>query len=301
MNKIISKIKRVISCNFNLDKRIRENLYIQLLETSCLDNKNQLVDEKSDNKLIISLTTYSKRIHDVFLVIESIGRQTIKANRIILWLDVDEFNIKSIPMALLNQVDRGLEIKFYHNIKSYKKLIPTLLEEANYNIITIDDDIIYPIDFIDVLMKESKINPNVIIANLAHKIELDGTVIEPYDNWDLYTEDKVASMSIFPVGAGGVYYPVGCFSDEVINEDIFMKYAPSADDIWFKVMTSISGHKSKRVSDNRNFNDRFISLSGSQDIALYHENVDEGHNNKQINSLIRHYKINSEIFIDTQN
>lgn len=294
---IISKIKKIIS--LNLDKKIKEQLYIQLFESSCLNNEIKLIDDMSDNNIIISLTTYSKRINDVFLVIESIGRQIVKANRIILWLDMDEFHINSLPAALLNQVERGLEIKFYHNIKSYKKLIPTLLANKNSNIITIDDDILYPIDFIDLLVRESKKYPNVIISNLAHKIELSETSIKPYNCWDLYTKDERASMNIFPVGAGGVYYPSGCFNAEVVNEDVFMKFAPKADDIWFKLMTSISGCKSKKVSDQRGFNDRFIPLSNSQDIALYHENVEEGLNNKQINDILSHYKLTPKIFINT--
>lgn len=53
-----------------------------------------------DESLIVSLTTYSKRIHEVYLVIESIMQQTILPNKIILWLDETEFNYETIPSIL---------------------------------------------------------------------------------------------------------------------------------------------------------------------------------------------------------
>lgn len=40
-----------------------------------------------DHDIIVSLTTYGRRIHSVYMAIESVMEQTMKPNRIILWLD----------------------------------------------------------------------------------------------------------------------------------------------------------------------------------------------------------------------
>ena len=77
-------------------------------------------------EIIISLTTYSLRIHNVYIALESLLNQTIKPNRIILWLAEEEFNEANLPISVLRLKERGVEIRFCEDYKSYKKLIPTL-------------------------------------------------------------------------------------------------------------------------------------------------------------------------------
>ena len=51
-------------------------------------HESGIVDTKyCDHEIIVSLTTYGKRFYDVAITIESIMEQTMKANRIILWID----------------------------------------------------------------------------------------------------------------------------------------------------------------------------------------------------------------------
>ena len=97
-------------------------------------------------EIIISLTTYSLRIHNVYIALESLLNQTIKPNRIILWLAEEEFNEANLPISVLRLKERGVEIRFCEDYKSYKKLIPTLREFPEAIIITVDDDVIYPMD-----------------------------------------------------------------------------------------------------------------------------------------------------------
>ena len=67
-------------------------------------------------------------------------------------------------------------------------------------------------------------------------------------------------------------YPPKIFDIEVLNEEIFMKLAPRADDIWLKAMTLKNNKQCKKVKDSRNFNNRFLSIRDSQDIGLYNTN-----------------------------
>ena len=83
--------------------------------------------------------------------------QTIKPNKIILWLDQTAYNTyESIPIALHRQEARGLEIRLCEDIKSYTKLVPALINFPNAVIISVDDDIIYPIDFVERLYRAYK-------------------------------------------------------------------------------------------------------------------------------------------------
>lgn len=283
-----NKIIKVI----NLDKIINNNFAIQSLSDIALSSSDLLVDPDSENKTLVSLTTYNKRIKDIHLVIESIGRQSVKANKIILWLDKDEFNTENIPVIIQKQINRGLEVRFCENMKSYKKLIPTIQLYPNYNIITIDDDILYPYYFIELLHRDHMENPDTVICYRAHKITKDNDgKINQYLDWEINTKDTRASDFIFPTGVGGVLYPVDVLKSKVIDYKLASELAPNGDDIWFKAMSVINGKPSKVVSGYYDFDADFIELTFGQDISLSNLNVFDGGNDKQIEGVFNYFNI----------
>ena len=77
------------------------------------------------SEIIVSLTTFGRRLWRVYLTIESIMQQSMKANRIVLW--VNESYKEKLPQILYLQMQRGLEVRFCKDIRSYTKLIPSLL------------------------------------------------------------------------------------------------------------------------------------------------------------------------------
>ena len=82
------------------------NLYYTIIYfISFLLSKNdyRLNNNNRKEKIIVSLTTYNKRINTVFLTIESIFEQTVKPDKIVLWLDKNEFSIDTIPSTLKNK------------------------------------------------------------------------------------------------------------------------------------------------------------------------------------------------------
>ncbi|WP_416861963.1 hypothetical protein, partial [Helicobacter ganmani] len=99
------------------------------------------------NLLIASLTSYPLRIPTLHYTLYSLLTQTLKPHKLILWLSKEEFPNKEqdLPSSVLDFTNHGLEIKWCEkNIKSYKKLIPTLQDYLNAIIVTCDDDVIYP-------------------------------------------------------------------------------------------------------------------------------------------------------------
>ncbi|MBY8215709.1 glycosyl transferase [Vibrio fluvialis] len=281
---IINKVDRL------LDVKIKSNQLLTLALTSEDAITQPLV--KSETELVVSLTTYNKRIHDVHLVIESIALQTVKPNRVVLWLDEDEFSLNTIPLILKKQMSRGLEIYFCPNYRSYKKLIPTLQRYPNANVITIDDDVLYPHDMVEMLCREHSQYPDCIIGHRVHKIKLDASGdVRSYVEWEHETLDSEASFKSIAIGIGGIFYPSGVLGEECLNIDNFTKFAPSADDIWFKAMSLLMNKKHKKVKDDRVFNDRFLSIESSQDIALVSANLTEDGNDPQIESTFKHYSV----------
>lgn len=195
-------------------------------------------DKLCDYEVIVSLTTFGKRIYDVYLTIESIMQGSVKPNRIVLWLARDEFEGRKLPQSLLFQQQRGLEIRYCEDIRSYKKLIPSLKVFPDACIVTIDDDAIYEYDLLERLVMAHIENPGCACACRVHRIQIDEHAKpKSYSSWDKCIDEPSCNSSlIFPTTGGGVLYPPKSFSDEVFNKEVFMDICPTADDVWFYSM-----------------------------------------------------------------
>lgn len=277
-------IKPELSTSFS------ESVYRQLsIEKGCFGLSDKKLFEQD---VIVSLTTYNKRIFDIFLTIESLFQQTVKANRIILWLAHDEFHEKSLPIKLLSLKERGLEIKFCDDIKSYKKLIPTLELFPQAIIVTVDDDIIYPDDFLENMLNAYREMPEQVHCYRARVFTFNflGN-LRPYMKWRLASSSQSSSLSILPNGVGGILYFPGCFHDTILDRDLFMKLAPKGDDIWFKAMTLLKKVKCNVLFIEKPFFEKFITIESGQDIALYHDNISSKENINQIRNVFDYLKI----------
>ena len=246
-----------------------------------------------DSDVVISLTTYSKRINQVHIVVESLFRQTQQANRIILWLAKEEFSDDTIPLILKKQIDRGLEIKYCEDIKSYKKLLPVLSLTPDSTIITVDDDYIYPLKFVENLLKIHFRYPQSVCYYTGNRISFDSRgTLKPYVKWKEAKElESIPSLLNFSFGAGGVLYPPHTFGSEIFNIEYVKKNIPKADDVWFKAMSLLNNITYVRVPLQESFDDKFVLLEDAQDIALYHDNVEKGENDNQLSKVFEDYKL----------
>ena len=120
---------------------------------------------KKDEKIIISLTSWKKRLTNIPIVLDSIYNQTIKPDKIVLNLSSEEFENKEgdIPVEVLDYIRAHDNIQInwiVKNIRSWKKTIPTFKLYPNDCIICIDDDMLYPNDFIERLWNKHLEYPN---------------------------------------------------------------------------------------------------------------------------------------------
>lgn len=264
MASVFQKIRKLFLNNYSLDYHIKVLNY--KIDSLSLSNHIERLREKTiystisgvsskkycEHEIIVSLTSFGERIHTVHLAIESIMQGTVKPNRIILWLAENEFKGKRLPHTLYLQQNRGLEIEYYKDVKSYKKLIPSLKKYPESIIITIDDDLMYEYDIIERLINTHIDNPNTICACRMHRIKLDVNK-QPlnYFKWEFCTNNEIISPLNFPTTGGGTLYPPNSFDDEVFNSDIFTKICPNADDIWFYSMALRKGSKTIWVKNNK--------------------------------------------------
>lgn len=113
--------------------------------------------------LVVTMTSWTKRIGNVKRVVESIMDNTVKPDRVYLNLSRTEFEGIKLPKDLVEyfENDERLVINWVdgENTKSMKKVFPILkyLDDDDL-IINMDDDMNIPKDFIEVRVNEFKSN-----------------------------------------------------------------------------------------------------------------------------------------------
>jgi hypothetical protein len=306
----IKKAIRLVfnSCAVQLQDDIHTTLNYKHEAFRLEARRNQLIDhllhdtqlgvtqnKYTDHDIIVSVTTYGQRIHEVSLAIESIMQQTMKPNRICLWLD-NSFQGQPLPRSLALQQTRGLEIFFCEDIRSYKKLIPQMRQTPKDAIITIDDDILYDYDLLEHLILAYLADPEKIHCCRVHRIKLgkDANIL-PYRQWDSRFSEPGTSRLLFITGGGGAIYPPNSLDPEVFNQDTFMRICPDADDVWFTAMAIKKGTPINKVFTRNKNGEDYIenpSLGGNR---LSYKNVTLDGNDRQINAVFSRYNLMNKL------
>ncbi len=295
MNKILKLTRKLLGIQHVRQQiaQVRYDLRATQLQEHILYDLASGTSEKKyfPYQVIVSLTTFGRRLDSVAITIESLMQQTLRANKIVLWLD-ERLRGGEIPLSLQNQEKRGLEVRYCKDIRSYKKLVPSLRVYPEDAILTVDDDVIYPYDLIERFIREHRQNPHLVLCSKHHRMKIgaDGK-LAPYKEWEKGSPILDASIFNFPTGVGGVFYPPHCLDEEVLNENVFMEICTSADDIWFKAMAMKKGILSKRISSHSANGTDYIEDMEVQDIGLFHQNVEKDYNDEQIKAVFTRYNL----------
>ncbi len=273
--------KRIFSYKFHL--RWFCNPFIGL-QIRSLGNYSGVNNCKRETQIIVSLTSYEDRFNDLPITLYSLLNQNLKPDRIILWLDENKNDLTTLPYDITQFIKNGLEIRFVKDIKSYTKAIYAFKEFPSSIIVTADDDIYYPSDWLKKLYISYVSSPEDIHAHRVHRVNLN----LGYEQWEHHVNEESARYDNFLTGVGGVLYPPKCFTKEVLREDIFLKNAPTADDIWFWVMALVHGRKIRVV---KNHIKTLVSTNIFRQMfqkTLYSNNRNGG-NDEQLTNLMKFY------------
>lgn len=244
-------------------------------------------NRKNEN-VVISLTTFPARINKVWLTIESLMRQTVRPNKIILWLAESQFKSKEeLPNRLLVLQKYGLEIKFCDDLRSHKKYYYSMLNYPGKIIVTVDDDTFYPETLLEKLLETHKKYPDCVCCNLAHAITFKDGKINKYSEWKSGADGVIGpSHNLMPIGCQGVLYPPNVLNKNLFDKNQLKDLCPLADDIWLKAMATINNTKAVKV--NR-ISITYVDIISFRDVSLTKVNVGENLNDKQIRNVIDRY------------
>ena len=293
LKKSLSVGDRLEAVEENFNKSLKYEWMHQSVIHSLLTCKEKGITETSSDgeQYVISLTTHGYRLERVYQTIESLLRQMRKANKIVLYLSEEEFSGKELPITLHPQMERGLDIRYVKDIRAYTKLIPALRDFPDANIITVDDDIIYPIDLTDRLIRAHHEHPRAVCCQVAREIQMKGPeTFATYTDFNhVFADTCITSPAYMALGHAGVLYPPHALHPEAFNEDVFMKICPYADDIWYKAMELMQG--TAVIQLPRNPTHFMYGDPTVQTTSLMSVNIGHLKNDEQIKAVFDHYKL----------
>lgn len=236
---LLNKVKFYSAVNFfaTFTANLVLPLYFKLTK-NC--SKNRLnATPRDGQKIIVSVTSFPKRFNTLHLVIESLLRQTVKPDKIVLYLTKSQVgDINTLPNSLLKLKERGLDIELCEDeIRSHTKYYYAFKQYPDDIVITADDDLFYRSDFVESLLNSHKNNPECIIANWT-KLIVPGK--EKYTEWPDATT-PVKSKNQLLLGVGGVLYPPHCMHEDLFDVQKIKDLAFTADDVWLTAMALMKG------------------------------------------------------------
>ena len=240
-------------------------------------------------KLIISLTTWYKRVSTVHLVLNTLVNQSKEADMIILCINKEELDAAQIeiPTQVNDLVNKGLvTILWAENLKSYKKLVPALMQFPNDIIVTADDDILYPSNWLELLHDSYLKYPKTIHCHKASYFLFDKNFNFPPNRNASFDLDKLLPFNAYFVGCSGVLYPPHCLYADVTKKEIFMQIASENDDVWFWAMATL---KRTRIVKIKNAITDNPEVEGTDEHSLFATMNSKGHGENQLEQIMKRY------------
>jgi hypothetical protein len=240
-----------------------------------------LTDDHSP--LEISLTSHGARLTHVPLAIESIARGGMLPAALTLWVDPGAGDCALRIPRLRRQVERGLRIRESSQaLGPHTKYFPHLSRDgARRLLVTADDDVLYPRNWLSDLWKAHQATPDNVVCHRAHRFSVREGRVLPYRHWPP-VDDIRPHPTVFPTGVNGVLYPEmvqGAILDAGLE---FLRYAPTADDVWLHFVTISRGFSARQVA---NENRLFPAVPLSQRSSLVLDNLGRSGNDAQIDAL----------------
>ena len=249
-------------------------------------NRYQVKREKSD--VIVSLTSFPARIDIVYLVVLSMLHQSYTPKKIILWLSKSQFEGIKIPESLVSLINDVFEIKMVDDdIRSYKKSYYVLKEFPQDNIFLIDDDLFYPTNTIETVLKASKEHPGAVICRFGSLMKYSNGYPEPYNSWWNELVAPTSDKNLFFGTGGGTLIRREYLFDEVDNIKLALSLAPLADDVWMNAMVNLQKTPKYKIKCGL-----LLPIYQSSPKTLTSMNVGENQNDIQI-ANVRDYFISN--------
>lgn len=254
-----------------------------------------LNNEKRNENVIVSLTSFPARIDKVHLCLKSLLLQKVKPDKIILYLGAEQFPDQKIPVSIENCRKYGVEIVYCEDIRPHKKYFFSIPGNPNSIVITVDDDILYSPSLVEDLLTAYNEHKTNVICTRAHLIRIENKEISKYNDWEFETKQRrEASHYLLATGVGGVLYPPHVLPSIAFNKELIKTLCLDADDIWLKAMELLNNIKVFAIDSRKN--QYTTGILGAEKKALNKINVGESRNDAYISQVFSYFNITTDYF-----
>jgi len=237
--------------------------------------------------LVVSLTSYPARIERAWISVESLMRQTVRPERLLLVLAEEEFPKRKLPRKIREQSQRGLQIHWVGvNGGSFDKLLPARQEFGSLPIITCDDDKYFPRNLIESLFEASLAHPDTVVGARGWIVRRQNGHLAYGAGWTRAPAGSMGRDMLMP-GGNGCLYPVDSLDDEVNNLNLALEIAPTADDIWF--WGALSKSKTNMLCLGLPPHRPVSSQRGAPALS----DINEHANDRQFQAVMQHFRLKS--------
>lgn len=248
-------------------------------------SKLELNHEPRPFKIICTLTSFPGRIESVQYTIKTLFNQTMKPDRIILWLAAEEFQGVELPDCIKKLQTQGLEVRFCKNMFGHKRYYKLIEEQKDDELIVMfDDDILFPRCLIERLYTVWEKNPNCIVCDRGQLLTFNnGELVNP-GYWSTNSDVGLhqGSYCILASPGGGCLLPPKALYKDANNCDLIQKYALKTGDIWLMFMACENDTKIMRTYKYHRI---FILSEDEQKVQLGREAIYQGRYVKTFNEL----------------
>ena len=197
-----------------------------------------------NENIYITLTSWKGRINYIHDNLERLLYNTIKPKKLILNLSIEEFPKKNLelPIEILNLLKKHNNFEIFwvkKNNNVFKKLIPTLNRFKKELIISVDDDIFYPNDVIENMLKcYKKLGGNnpVSFGPKDTDWKINGKIINSH-----YGGGSIVRYKYFNNRINEIY--------KYTTEDRINKGIKCYDDVLYTYASLLNGYKYIRCKD----------------------------------------------------
>jgi hypothetical protein len=190
-------------------------------------------------RLVVTLTTIPARASRLRRTLRSLIDQSEPADRIVLCLPwTARGNGEPYPHPATLDLPPGVEVLRCTDEGPATKLLPMLREEPDACLVVVDDDVVYPRDFLASLLAAHRADPSA--AQGLRGVRVSPGVAFPALHHELCSAQDAPRAVDILFGTWGYLVPPGALDDQVHDFADYPEAVRWVDDVW------ISGHLARR-------------------------------------------------------
>jgi len=251
--------------------------------------KLSLNKEPRKYTLTFTLTSFPDRIDTVQYTLRSLFSQTMKPDRVVLWLAAEEFEGVEMPDSIKEFQKIGLEVRFCENMFGHKRYYKLLDEQKdNELVVMFDDDILFPACLVERLYTAWIKHPECVVCERGQVMTfVEGKVMNP-GRWSSISKTgiKTPSYRLLASPGGGCLLPPKALYKDANNTDIIKAHALKTGDIWLMFMAVQNNTKIIRT---HRYHRIFIQYEEHQTVQLGREAIYKGRYEKTFAELSELY------------